>query len=141
MIEKETVLDGQDAFDKLAELSKQQDDAPQAVSNGATVQQEIDAAFSYTPRPIELVSGWAFIEWKQQHVMSLYETDALTADWPNRFRRNYEVVKAAIDCGCFDKPTAVRAGILDNMTVEDVEQLHDAIVANFMNTVNTPKKK
>ena len=133
-------LTGMDAFETLSKMASQQEAQPN-IEEAKTAQQEIDTAFIYTPRPIDLVSGWAFSEWKQRHVMTLFETGAITEDWPNRWRRNYEIVKAAIECGCFDKPTAVEVSILDDMAVEDVEQLHDAITANFMNTVNTPKKK
>lgn len=126
---------GFDALALLDEIAEKET----AVSDNGQVKAEQEA-FVYVPLEFELVSGWHFREWKQKHVMALYEHDGfMSEEKRNRFRRNYEVVKAAIECDCFDKPTAVQPDILLDMDMRDVEQLHNAVSANFMNVVNTPK--
>jgi hypothetical protein len=131
------VKTGQDAFDELAKIAEQQERA--APENEREIIEEIDEAFPFEPLPVNLPSGWAFSDWKQRHIMALVETDCFTTEYHNRWRRNYEVAKAAIESGCFEKPTAVEPGILDDMNIWDVEALWVAINAEFINRRNTPK--
>ena len=131
-----TVLTGQDAFDKLSEVAGAQEKAS-ATDNGKYEAEQ--KAFEHKPLPVDLVSGWVFREWKQRHVMALVETNTINKDFDNGFRRNYEVVKAAIECDCFDKPTGVTPDVLLDMSVHDVAQLQTAITNHFLNLVYTPK--
>jgi hypothetical protein len=129
---------GQDAFDELARIAIEQETAAATSPNGKQAQAEAEA-FHYEPQPVNLLVGWRFCTWKQRHVMALYESGALSNSYDNRFRRNFEVVKAAIEAGCFEAPLSIAIDMVLDLPVQDVEQLHDAIAANYMNTVLTPK--
>ena len=136
MTEQAVTNSGQDTFSELAEIALKQKET--AVPDNGQVKAEL-AAFEHKPRPIELVSGWHFREWKQRHVMALWESGTLAQDFDNRWRRNFEVVKAAIECDCFDKPTGVTPDVLLDMDTADVEMLHNAVSNNFTNIIYTPK--
>ena len=123
-------------FDKLVELAEVQQ---QPVIDSAAVEEEIDEKFKYEPIPVNLPSGWSFVDWRQKHMMALADSECFTKDYPHWLRRNYEVAKAAIESGCFELPTMVEPAILDDMNIWDVEQLWAAVSAEWMNRINTPK--
>lgn len=137
----EAILDeqktGMDAFEELSRLAEQQQE-PQPVNDGS-VEQEIDEAFPYQSQPIILPIGWEFTNWRQRHVMALYEAGVITNQYPNRWRMNYEIVKAAIEAGCFASPVKVETAVLDDMHIHDVEMLRVAVINNYTNLVLTPK--
>ncbi|MCP5018918.1 MAG: hypothetical protein GY938_27120 [Ketobacter sp.] len=89
----------------------------------------------------EMLSGWEFKPWKHRLLMELYETGVLKIgkEWDGRFRRNHETVKAVIEAGGFNLPTAATVEMLDDLEWYQVEQLYTAVWTNYYNCMFTKK--
>lgn len=116
--------------EKMLEALKQQ-----ATQNGKP------PALTYQPAPLEMVSGWEFGQWKQRHIMPLVDSGVLDPEreWPNAHRGNFEIVKAAMEAGCFSLPTAVTEDMILDLDSRDVNKLARAVVQNYLNLTRTPK--
>ena len=142
--ENKQVLKGEDAFAALKQLAEKQQQGETAVDEPETLEQlEAITSQDYQERPVELPAGWRMREWRQKHLMAIYEDGpllkALDGEYDNRWRRNDDVVKSVLRHGGFDVVNVTEADI-DGMHWQDVEMIYLAIVAHYSNTVLIKKK-
>ena len=124
----EQTTPNQSAIERLNELSAQGafDDTPPELPE-------------VQPLPVELPGGWRLASLKQRHLMAFFDTGIINKEYDNRFRRNYELVKAAIEADFFELPTGVEVGVLDDMDWRDVEMIYIAVNNHATNTMKIPK--
>ena len=132
-------------MDAIAALEAKASEPTSAEKQAAIEEEAIKeiAAFEYEEQEVILPAGWHMATWKQRQLMDIYETEViqktLRGDYANRWRRNYEVVKAVFECGGFDVK-GISVDDLDDMAWDDVEMICLAVITHYQNTINIKKK-
>ncbi len=104
-----------------------------------TVETEETGVWQYTEP--ELLEGWRFSDWRQRHLMAMYETGVFDEKtWENRFRRNYDTVMCIVESGGFERPHEITDDIVENLEWWETEQLYTAIWVHYYNVVLLKKK-
>lgn len=133
-------LTGMAAMEALETKAKElADNPPQAET---AVLPELD---DYEPQVITMPAGWKMREWRQKHLMEIYEdgplVKALSGEYPNRWRRNYELVESVLKHDGFDMaPGTVTAEDLLDLDWQDVEEIALAVIAHYQNVIYIKKK-
>lgn len=93
------------------------------------------------PKEVILPSDWKLSDWRQRHLMQLYKTGVpFKEEFNDRFTRNFEWVKAAIECDCFERPLGVDEETLLDLEWYEVEEIYNAIRSHLFNLITLKKK-
>ncbi len=127
-------------FEALKDIAGKSSEPDKTVEQ--TTREELER-FNVEPLAVVLPAGWKLGEWRQKHMIAIYEDGplqgALDGTYSNRWRRNGELVKSVLAHDGFDGLN-ISDDNVDNMDWRDVEQIALAIVAHYQNAIIIKKK-